>query len=683
MAFRTLLFLGCCFPNLLAAQPLDTLPLELPSVQVVAARMGELERLLPLSASVLADSTHWPGEAGLSLSENLLFVPGLFFLNPDNYAQDLRLSIRGFGSRAAFGIRGVKVLLDGFPETTPDGQTQVDNLPLEELSRLEVLKGTPSGLYGNAAGGVLSLQTREPPPEGSRWAVGATGGSYGLRKVHLSAGGGRPAFGWQLGAVHTALEGYREHSALRSTLLNAKLQGERQRSRWMLALNFADSPRAEDPGALTAEQMHTDPRQARDRNLQFDAGEAVRQGRAGLRLEHRLPSGLKLHLKAFHLLRDFDNRLPFESGGQVDLRRGFSGLEGALEKHLALKPRLRLHLQGGLSLERQSDRRRRYDNLEGQRGPLAFDQTERFHSGALFLLQQWQWGARWTLLASLRLDALRLQASDHYLNDGDDSGRRSYTQLNPLLGLSFRPHPTLTLFADAARSFETPALSELSANPDGSGGFNPHLQPQTALTLEGGLKFHPRKDLRTDLSLFLARVEGELVPFESADFPGRSFFQNAGRSTRRGIEWSGYWRASPQLAAGWALSYGRFVFERFPTPEGDFAGKLLPGVPQVFGGAFLHFAPRKGSFLRAVVRWAGKTYADNANAATADAFARLDLRAGTTLRAGKLDLSFFGGLNNLTGSSYAGNVRINAFGGRFFEPAPRTNFYLGVRLGNR
>ncbi len=643
---------------------------ELQEVVVTATLLPTAGQQLPYAEARIGPASFQRGQQ-LSLGEPLQQLPGLLALSPYNFAQDLRLSVRGFGARSAFGIRGIAVWVDGLPESTPDGQAQVDNLDAGLLSQASLLRSPASGWYGNAAGGVLNLQTVAPPEEaGGRARLSA--GSFGFQKYQLQVGGP----GWVAYGAHTRFEGYREQSRAVSSLFNAKKQWSWEDGQNLeLLFNLAYSPVAQDPGGLPEEGLEA-PGQAWGSNLAFDAGETVLQGKAGLKWQQRLGPKAALSAFGFYLFRDFSNRLPFETGGIVKLFRHYAGVG------LKLSGKYSPALRGttGITVLGLSDGRQRYDNLEGEQGALALDQQEEWMNVGVYHVQEWRPSAPWRLQASLRYDLNALGVKDRWLEDGDDSGGQVFHNLSPALGLFWQGWENIGLYANYAYSFEAPALSELSANPTG-GGFNPALRPQQAHSTELGLKSSLGSMWEFDLCGYQIFLRSELVPYELEGQPGRTYYSNAGASSRRGVEARLALKPSGPLSGQVAYNYADFEYTDFETGGTQLSGNALPGIPRHWWAGQLAWAFSQGAYLKAEARQLGALFADDANATRVEGFLELGLHGGYTFSAGPITLQLMGGANNILGQAYAQNIRINAFGGRHFEPAPGRNIYFAVEVG--
>ena len=652
------------------AQSPESSPLD--EIVVTATRMETTVREAARSISVVGKERIQLATQQLALDEALAAVPGLYMQNRYNFAQDLRISLRGFGARSSFGIRGIKVIVDGIPETLPDGQAGVDSIDLGSAQSIEVLRGPSSALYGNASGGVISITSElgaaSPYVEGR-----IAGGDYDYRQMQLKSAGAIGSADYLVNLSRTEIDGYRDHARARGNVFNSKLGlplGETDKL--VFALNLTDQPEAQDPGGIDAEQAASDPASARDRNVLFDAGEALEQQRFGVVYERDRDAG-SLTLRNYYAWREFSNKLPFVGGGSVDLDRFFFGV-GAQYAFKRLPEPLGLTI--GVDYDRQDDDRKRFDNNEGVLGPLVFDQNETVDSLGLFVQGRYQLSEAWAVLGGLRYDEIGYDVTDRYLIDGDASGTLDFDQVSPSLALNYQMDSGV-LFASYSRSFETPTTTEL-ANPDASGGFNPDLVPQIADSFEIGYKYSAGR-LYYELALFTIDLKDELIPFELEEFPGRTFYANAGSSTRNGVETALSWEHDSGLRVDASYTWSDFKFDDFVDDNGnDFAGKRLPGLPEHFAYLGLSYLSASGLSATAEAIYSGNLYANNANSAEVPSYTVANIRLAWEFNPGQWLIRPYVGINNLFDETYNSNIRINAFGGRYFEPAPERNYYAGV-----
>ncbi|MEM9718398.1 MAG: TonB-dependent receptor, partial [Bacteroidota bacterium] len=477
-------FIASLLPFLSFSQEIDTLEFEISEdVVLQATRLSLPQQQSAMSVSVLDEARLRQGQQQLSLNESLDFVPGLFAQNANNFSQDLRVSIRGFGARSAFGIRGIRVMVDGLPESTPDGQAQVDNIDLGILDRAEVIRGPASSLYGNAAGGVISLRTSSIPDEFGLEAR-LSAGSNGFQRYQLKVGetkykkdGGGPEWGYVLYGSHTRLSGYRANSEVENSFFNAKISYLADSSSELTFLfNYFNSPVSQDAGGLTLDEATDMREQARDRNVSFQSGETVQQSRAGITWKKTVGTQHLFQARTYVLFRDFANALPFGNGGIVDLDRTYTGLglSYTFNADLGANP---YRFQVGFDLDQQVDDRLRFNNESGERGDMTLNQEERFRTIGAYVMQDLKVNA-WRFHIGTRFDAVKLEANDRFGVDGNQSGDLSFNRFSPMAGASLMLGTSHSVYAQVSTSFETPTLSELSTNPTGEGGFNEELDPQ-------------------------------------------------------------------------------------------------------------------------------------------------------------------------------------------------------------
>lgn len=649
---------------------------DLDPLTVESTRLEQDWLEVPYSVSLVDAERIQRAEPQLTLDESLTGVPGVFIMNPHNFAQDTRIAIRGFGARADFGIRGIRLVVDGIPATTPDGQGEVDGLDLGSATRMEVLRGPSALFYGAASGGVIRIETENPPDPPffeTRWLAGQDN----LLSLQVKGGGHVDDIGALLSGTLLRFDGYRQHSATRQRKLNGRVDlPAGGRSRLRMVFNVIDFSIQDDPGGLTRAEAEADPRQARDRNLQYAAGESVSQERLGLRYETALGRSASLDLAIHGLRRDFANRLPFADGGQVSFLRHAYG--GRIQYRVAGE---RFRFSTGVDFDAQDDARRHHDNLDGMRGDLVLRQDERVDSLGMYAVFQYNLSARLSLSAGLRHDRVKFEVTDSFLDDGDDSGSVDFTEPSPSAGLSWTLAPGLALYANTSRSFETPTTTEFD-NPDGA-GFNTGLKAQSARGVEAGLRGRlPFAGHRLSFAVaaFSIDLRDALVPYELPEFPDREFFRNAGRSARDGLE--AELRVALKGGFGLGLDYtcSNFRYTRFTVGANDYSGNRLPGIPRHVGGVELTYDPGSGFFARLHVRRVSSFKADDANSETIDANTLAQLRLGYQWTSGRWTVEPFLGIDNLFDSEYSGNIRLNAFGGRYFEPAPGRRAYGGLRV---
>ncbi len=648
-------------------------PVTLEPVIVTAPRVPSPVARVPAAVSILEEEDIRLGQQTVTLEESLVRVPGVLVRNEINFAQDLRMSIRGFGARSAFGIRGIQVYVDGIPQTLPDGQTQLDSVDPAAIERIEVMRGPMSALYGNSSGGVVNILTREGPERPFAEARGVLG-EFGLFKSLAQTGGRTERTNYFLNLSRMEIDGFREHSQAETWKLNTKVRHDPEPfSSLTFLFNAVRSPRLEDPGGLTGEQARSNPRQASPLSLRFDTREEISGERLGFVYRNALTSNQNLEAAVYAAMRDLDNATPFRF---VELEREVYG--GRLQYDILLETFGIPHrLFAGLDLQLQDDERLNFENVGGSPGErLLLDQEEEVRNLGLYLQEDIRLAERWSLVAGGRYDRVEFDVDDRLIADGDDTGSRTFDQATGRFGLNHYPAQYLQLYANVAQSFETPTTTELSNRPEGGGGINREIEPQKAVNYEIGVRGLTDYRLAYEASLFTIRLEDELIPFR--DRTDRVFYRNAGESRRSGAEVGASLEVVTGLKASLAYTYLDSEFTDYVKSGRDLAGNDVPGLPnQQFYGELLYRHP-SGFYSAIEALYLGELYVDDENTGKSGSHTVWDLRMGYTLRLGNWEANPFVGVKNLFDETYNGNVRINANGGRYFEPAPGRNVYGGL-----
>ena len=662
-------------------------------VQVSASRDTRPVFTTPAAVDVRDVDAQARNRAGTSLSDALRGVPGLVARERQNLAQDVQLSIRGFGTRATFGIRGIRLLLDGMPLTMPDGQGQVSNLPLSALSRIEVLRGPAALLYGNAAGGVIQAFTasgRDDPGIDLQARLGSD--SLARQSTTLRAAG--DDLDALVGLSHLETDGFREHSRASRNLLHARFGLERGPWRASVLLNGMDQARAEDPLGLTAAQWEADPRQAPAAALAFDTRKSVAHRQAGLVLEPAAGSE-PWRLMAYGGTREVVQFLsvpvasqasPTSGGGVVDLDSRFGGLDLRVAGSAELAGRS-LRWVAGLAFDRQRQHQLGFENFRdgqlGVRGALRRDQVDRVDNRDAYLQADWAMARAWTLQAGVRRSEVRFRSEDAYVAAGnpDDSGARRFVATSPAVALGWQARDDLFVFATWGRGFETPTFDELGYRPDGSAGLNFALDASRNRGLEVGARGR-RGDWQWQLGAFDNRADAELVVV--ANSGGRSSYANAGAARRRGLELAAQWQPGPRWrhAATWTHLDAR-TLDPFLTCAGTpcpaptltvAAGTRLPGTPR--DQAWLSSTYTRAQWEASVeLEAVGPVTANSSGTARAPGYALLNLALARDFGEGR---RAFARIGNLFDRRHVGSVIVNEGNGRYYEPAPGRHLLVGL-----
>ena len=647
---------------------------DLDEIFVTATRLNSSLSNVARSISIVDKDRIQNATQQLGMDEALAGVPGLYMQNRYNFAQDLRVSLRGFGARSAFGIRGIKVIVDGIPETLPDGQAGVDSIDLGSARRIEVIRGPASSNYGNAAGGVIAIET-ETGDDPAFIQTTLAGGNLGYKKFQLKTGGKNEIMDYLVNFSKQDLTGYRAHSISEGALFNGKFGFKlNEQDRLNLAVNYTDQPKSQDPGGINLEQALADRKSARDRNVAYDSGESLSQHRVGIVYERDRSEGT-LILRNYYVARDFSNKLPFKGGGSVNIDRFFYGFGAQYEFGEVLPENYALTL--GFDVDRQDDDRKRYDNDSGVIGPMTFDQREKVSSNGVFVQSRYN-RDRWSISTGIRYDEVRFNILDRYLSNGDDSGEVDFDAFSPSFGINYQLNDGI-IFVAISSSFETPTTTEL-ANPNDLGGFNQLLKPQLAKNFEVGFKANTQ-NLYYEIAVFEIDLKDELVPYELESSPGRTFYSNVGKSSRTGIESLVAWNIKPNLILDASYTWSDFSFDRFVDQNNkDFSGARLPGLPESFAYLGFRYNNNDGLNINFNLNYAGDLYTNNANSVKVEAYTVSNFRMSYEISRGDWQFRPYLGVNNVFDAEFNSNIRINAYGKRYYEPAPERNSYLGITV---
>ena len=625
------------------------------------------------------------GRPGLALDEALAGIAGVQVDNRFNYALGERISIRGFGARAQFGVRGVRVLLDGIPMTLADGQTSLNNVDVAEVARVEVVRGPASAMHGNAAGGVIQLSTDDPIQmrEGNRGSLSSEYGEHGMLRTQVGIGASSGTTDYGLTASRLEYNGYRRWNEAQNDRFSLRANSAFGDRRLGASFNWVDYD-AQNPGGLSNALLAADRRQAFVNNVNFRTGEEGKQGQLGLTWDQPMAVGT-LSLALHGLQRHVDNPIP-QRIVVIDRNAGGARLALAGGPLIASRP---IRLSAGAEWQMQRDDRRNYVNVAGARGADTLNQLERVNNLALFTQGYVDLSTRLALMLGARWDQVRFEAEDRLIGSGnpDDSGERTMSAYSPSVGLSFRATPLLDLYSNFSTSFETPTTSELSNQESGAGGLNPVLEPQRTRSVEFGVNGRVRVAGIAgtyQVAAYHAMVTAALIPFEVASLPGRQYFRNAGTTRHRGIETatSLVLPRSLALRASYTHTNARFYEYSVTTGAGTtvYDGNQVPGVAPNRLDATLSFQPRR-FFMDWDTRASSAIPVNDANSERSPSYVIHGMRVGARdIAAAALRIAPHVGVMNLFDRDYNTSVVVNAFGGRFYEPGPPRSFYGGMVL---
>ncbi|WP_168694257.1 TonB-dependent receptor PqqU [Klebsiella pneumoniae] len=683
-------------PLIAAAQAADE-----QTMVVTAAPTTVSELDTPAAVSVVNGDEMRQAAPRVNLSESLGAVPGLQVQNRQNYAQDLQLSIRGFGSRSTYGVRGLRIYVDGIPATMPDGQGQTSNIDIGSVDTIEVLRGPFSALYGNSSGGVINVtsQTGTQPPtvEASSYYGSFGTWHYGMKATGAVGDGSHAGdVDYTVSTNRFTTHGYRDHSGARKNLANARL-GVRINdvSKLTLLLNSVDI-KANDAGGLTADEWRDNPRQS-PRGDQYNTRKNTRQTQAGLRYERQLSAqdDLSVMMYAgerettqFQSIPRAPQLKPSHAGGVIDLTRHYQGIDTRLTHRGELL--VPVTLTAGLDYENMSERRKGYENFVmvngapqyGEQGALRRNERNLMWNVDPYLQTQWQLTDKLSLDAGVRYSSVWFDSNDYYITpgNGDDSGDASYHKWLPAGSLKYALTDAWNVYLSAGRGFETPTINELSYRSDNQSGLNFGLKPSTNDTVEIGSKTRIGNGLFT-AALFQTNTDNEIVVDSSSG--GRTSYKNAGKTRRQGMELG----LDQQFGESWRLKAAwTWLDATYRTNVCDDAscnGNRIPGIARNMGYASFGYQPEQGWYAGSDISYMSDIMANDENTAKAPSWTVVGLTTGYKWSYGRMDMDLFGRIDNLFDREYVGSVIVNESNGRYYEPAPGRNYGIGLNLAWR
>ncbi|MEO8037287.1 MAG: TonB-dependent receptor [Betaproteobacteria bacterium] len=668
---------------------------------------------LPMSIDLLDKQRLSEGQVGVNASEVLVTIPGVVANNRQNYAQDLQISIRGFGARSTFGVRGLRLYADGIPLTMPDGQGQASNIDLTSAKSIEVLRGPFSALYGNSSGGVISAYTEDGPDDFTVSPYGMVG-SFGTWKGGTKVGGTSGNVNYVFNVSRFETNGYRDWSAATRDLVNGKLTiTPDDIQRFTLVLNTLNQPETQDPLGLTAAQVIQNPKQAGTVSGALTAADyGVRKS-----IDNRQIGGVyERKLSDDDLLRGLlyvgdrqvtqylgvtpGTQVPASSGGGlIDLDRQFWGvdLRWTHRSTLGAKP---FSLTIGANFDQQNERRKGYNNYTGPvgaptaigvQGTLRRDEENTVFNFDQYAQAEWLLSDRWVLSGGMRYSSVKFRSADYFVAPGnpDDSGSREFDQFSPVAGALFKLTPTIHIYASYGRGFETPTFAELaySTTTAAGAGLNSTIQANRTRNYEAGVKTVLGRDTRVNAAVFRVTADNELTV--QLNQGGRSVFQNAGPTTRTGFELAADTRITGGFYGYGAVTYIDATFNSSfttcpPTPPCTAgnqipvaAGNAISGIPAYSLYGELGW---RAEWMNTAVeaRRSDRVFVNDTNTEFAKAYSVYNYRIGFGQTFGKVRLSEFFRIDNLLDTAYVGSVIVNGAGGRYYEPSPGRAYFVGV-----
>ncbi|AYX88503.1 TonB-dependent receptor [Acinetobacter baumannii] len=692
-----LMSMGCISSPLVWAEDLNSDVAKLPTLHVEATRTDTGYLQTPASVFRI-EAPQVDSSSQVNLTEVVKGIPSLQIRNRENYAQDLQLSMRGFGARSTFGVRGIRLYVDGIPATMPDGQGQTSNIDLSSLDHVEVLTGPFSSLYGNSSGGTILTSTKEGQGKDSI-ELSYSGGSHDKSRAGLVLQGGAKGANepsYIISSSYFDTDGYREHSGAEKVLNNAKLSwnlDDGSKINWVT--NYVKI-NADDPGGLTRADWQNNPKQVVQNVLDYNARKEIEQTQTGLTWSKPINDQHELYAMTYMGQRQVTQyqsipdtvqknpNTPYQAGGVIDFKRNYYGADFRWTGK-ELLPNTTLSI--GVALDAMKEDRQGYQNFndtgdKGVKGALRRDEDNTLWNIDPYVQASWQFLPTWRLDTGVRYSNVHYKSKDYYIVglNGDNSGKTSYEEVLPSVALSWQITPEVLAYASYAKGFETPTFTEM-AYPAQGGASTLDLKPSTSDTYETGLKSQNQLGDFT-LAVFQTKTKNDIVSAES--FGGRSTFRNADKTLREGVEFAWNKKLWRDLTAIASYTYLDATFDSTVPAAGKISeipeGNAIPGIAKNQAYVSLAWQPSHGLYGGVDVQYMDKVYVNDTNSDAAPSYSVTSANIGYAWVMGDWKVNSFARVDNLFDKKYAGSVIVNDGNSRYFEPADGRNWSAGLRV---
>ncbi|WP_336012576.1 TonB-dependent receptor [Acinetobacter calcoaceticus] len=692
-----LMSMGCISSPLVWADDLAQNVTVLPTLHIEATRTDTTYLQTPASVFRI-DAPQVDTSSQVNLTEVVKGIPSLQIRNRENYAQDLQLSMRGFGARSTFGVRGIRLYVDGIPATMPDGQGQTSNIDLSSLDHVEVLTGPFSSLYGNSSGGTILTSTKEGQGKDSI-ELSYSGGSHDKSRAGLVLQGGAKGVNepsYVISSSYFDTDGYREHSGAEKVLNNAKLSwnlDDGSKINWVT--NYVKI-HADDPQGLTHDQWNANPKQQVPFLKQFNVRKDIEQTQTGVTWSKPINDKNELYAMAYlgnrqvtqyqSIPKSTQDASINHAGGVIDFERNYYGADFRWTGKELLP---NTTISAGVALDAMDEDRKGFENFNlvngqpsyGVKGNLRREEDNTLWNIDPYLQASWQFLPTWRLDTGVRYSNVHYKSEDHYLSNGDDSDKTDYNKVLPSAALSWQILPELMAYVSYAKGFETPTFTEMAYRPDGESGFNSDLTASTSDTYETGLKSQNHLGDFT-LAVFQTKTKDDIVSTGNSN--GRSTFRNADKTLREGVEFAWNKKLWRDLTATASYTSLDATFDADIPASGSVAqipsGNAIPGIAKNQAYASLAWQPSHGLYGGVDVQYMDKVYVNDTNSDAAPSYSVTSANIGYAWVMGDWKVNSFARVDNLFDKNYAGSVIVNDGNGRYFEPADGRNWSAGLRV---
>jgi len=673
---------------------------KLDSVVVSIGRVNNEFKYLPYSASII-DSNQLMGTLNpLSLKDVLISTPGVTVNNRFNLAQGDRILIRGIGSRAQFGVQGIKIFLDDIPLTFPDGQSQLNNLNLSYIKNIEIVRGPNSSLYGNASGGVISIKSNLVSNENLYFKPEINYGSFGFWKFGVDLSGNILSGNSGVNIYSSNYDGFRKHSDSRmygANLLSNQIISDNFNLK--ILLNYFDAPYLLNPSSLNKEDAENDPTKVRESILNSGTAKKVNQLQTGITLNYNFSDFSSIKSTLYAIKRNLLNSIPSRI---IDLDRLSYGIRNTFQyKNNSV------NIITGFDLEVQDDTRLEYrnegveNNWNGNPSELfdnllygeeLLNQKELVFGIGPFIRAEFEIIENLLISGGVRYDYFNFKVEGRDKNK--DIDKKNMDKISPALGFNYSISDNINIYSNFTSSFQTPTTNELSNTASGEGGFNPALKPEVINSLEAGIKGEVSSiNINFDAAIFLMDITDQLIVYQNIF--EESYYVNSGRSENKGLELSLNWTPSEFLRTGFTYSNNNMIFKDYQVEYNNQSyqlnGKYLPGIPKHQFYYYLSLNVLEKLFAQASLNYTSEMFVNDLNGPLpglnisqnnyineAYTLVGLTIIYKHIFGFGNVNLKF--GVENLFNSRYNGSIVPNAFGNNFYEPGSDRAFFVALNF---
>lgn len=632
----------------------------------------------------------------VNISDVLNRAPGVVALNRNNYAQDVQISIRGFGARSAFGIRGIRLITDGIPASMPDGQGQTSTVSMTSTERVEVLTGPLAQLYGNASGGVIQTFTREAgdKPEAQ---VNLYTGSFGMQRTDWQVSQRSGNVGLVADYSTFGIDGYRQQSSAERKQLNSVITVDaKPDTRFKFIANIFDMPYAKDALGLTAAQLAADPSKAGTNAVARNTRKTVKQEQVGAVAEHRVDSDLKLQARIYGGTR---TNLQYQAtNAWTGLDRRFEGFGLQANGKADVFNGQHMNWVVGTDMDHAQEQRQAGAAAAGEKsGALTRNELNEASNRDYFAQANWSLGERYTLTTGARQSNVTLKSRDDMPTPVDGSGAVTYKATSPVLGLTWHAQDNLNVYINQGKGFETPTMVEAAYSRDANNNFvekfNPSLQASRSKHLELGTKWLATPSTRIDAAWFQIDTANEIVAALASN--GKTAYDNAAKTKRDGFEFA----LRNQHTANWRTqASATFINATYQAGSASYSppnGNSLPAIPKRQAIASVQWSdkgfaqmgqkPALGLEAGLDVVHRSSMWGNDANTATsadyalAPSYTLFNARVRQRYQVGPARIEAFVGIDNLSNKNTVSSVIVNQSSKQYFEPGLPRAWVIGVQ----